>query len=353
MTAASVLSAESRNYPWWAGNARLIDLSGRLLGAHVAHAGLIMFWAGSITLLELSRLDINQSMPDQNLLLLPNLARLGWGVGAGGAVIDSYPFFVVAILHLAASAVLGAGGLFHTLRGPAVLGQGNGRSPRFHYDWSNPQQLGFILGQHLIILGFGAALLVLKAMVFGGLYDPAIEDVRLISAPNIDPLTIFGYLIGFNHGHWTPLGMASVNTLEDVVGGHILLSGLLLAGGVWHILTEPFDWVKTRVTFSGDAVLSYSLAGVALAAFCSAYFVAFNTTVYPTVFYGSDRMAFALVQVGLGVLFLGGHTWHALRSRMRNGTILDYDRMSATIAGFAMLIVLATSVGLLTMSAIA
>ena len=35
---------ESTGFAWWSGNARLIDLSGRLLGAHVAHAGLIVFW---------------------------------------------------------------------------------------------------------------------------------------------------------------------------------------------------------------------------------------------------------------------------------------------------------------------
>ncbi|MEO0946872.1 MAG: chlorophyll a/b binding light-harvesting protein [Cyanobacteria bacterium J06641_5] len=340
---ASILSTESRNYPWWAGNARLIDLSGRLLGAHIAHAGLIVFWAGSATLLELSRLDVNLPMPEQDLLLLPNLARLGWGVGAGGDIVDSYPFFVVAMLHLVASAVLGAGGLFHVLRGSAVLSNGDGRSPRFHYDWDNPKQLGFILGQHLIILGFGAALLVLKAMVFGGLYDPAIEDVRLVTDPNIDPLTIFGYIFGFNHGQWTPLGMASVDNLEDVVGGHILIGVLLVVGGTWHILIGPSGWVKKKVLFSGDAILSYSLAGVALAAFCSAYFVAFNTTVYPTAFYGDDRLTFTLVQVLLGVLFLGGHTWHALRARAKSGEILGPDRKSALLAGFAMILVLATS----------
>ena len=33
---------DSTGYAWWSGNARLINLSGRLLGAHVAHAGLMV-----------------------------------------------------------------------------------------------------------------------------------------------------------------------------------------------------------------------------------------------------------------------------------------------------------------------
>ena len=34
-------------------------------------------------------------------------------VGASGEIINLYPYFVIGILHLVASAVLGAGGLFY------------------------------------------------------------------------------------------------------------------------------------------------------------------------------------------------------------------------------------------------
>ena len=74
--------------PWWAGNARLTNLSGKLMGAHVAHTGLIVLL--SMTLFELTRFNPHQPTSyEQSLNLLPHLAAQGWGVRAGGAVMNT------------------------------------------------------------------------------------------------------------------------------------------------------------------------------------------------------------------------------------------------------------------------
>jgi photosystem II CP43 chlorophyll apoprotein len=338
------------DYSWLSGNARLVNLSGQLLGAHIAHAGLIMFWAGSITLLEIDRFVPNIPLNEQGLLLIPNLARLGWGVGAGGEIIDTYPFFVIGILHLIASAVLGAGGLFHVFRGAANLKEASGRAVKFHYEWDDPQKLGFILGHHLIFLGAAALLFVGKAMFWSGIYDATVEDVRLITSPTLNPVTIFGYLFGLKDGIWNPLGMAAVDNLEDVIGGHIWVGIACIAGGAWHIVKEPFGWAKNALTYNGDAILSYSLAGVALMAFTSGYFVAFNDLAFPPQLYDMDLSQFAGIQFTLCGTFLIGHVWHALKSKSKNNVIPQEEKAKAIIAGFIVLAVVVISLVVLAVS---
>jgi len=58
---------ETTGFAWWAGNARLINLSGKLLGAHVAHAGLIVFWAGAMNPFEVD-LPEKKPMYEQGLI---------------------------------------------------------------------------------------------------------------------------------------------------------------------------------------------------------------------------------------------------------------------------------------------
>jgi photosystem II CP43 chlorophyll apoprotein len=159
---------ETTGFAWWAGNARLINLSGKLLGAHVAHAGLIVFWAGAMNLFEVAHFVPEKPMYEQGLILLPHLATLGWGVGPGGEVLDTFPYFVSGVLHLISSAVLGFGGIYHALLGPETLEES---FPFFCYVWKDRNKMTTILGIHFILLGIGAFLLVLKALYFGGVYD--------------------------------------------------------------------------------------------------------------------------------------------------------------------------------------
>jgi photosystem II CP43 chlorophyll apoprotein len=275
---------QSSGFAWWSGNARLIDLSGKLLGAHVAHAGLIVFWAGAMTLFEVAHFVPEKPMYEQGLILLPHLGTLGWGVGPGGEVIDTFPYFVVGVLHLISSAVLGLGGIYHAVRGPERLEE---YSSFFGYDWKDKNQMTNIIGFHLILLGCGALLLVAKAMFFGGVYDtwaPGGGDVRVINNPTLDPSVIFGYLVRNPFG-----GVGSiigVDNMEDIIGGHIWVGLICIAGGVWHILTKPFGWARRAFIWSGEAYLSYSVGALSLMAFIASAYVWFNNTAYPSEFYG-------------------------------------------------------------------
>ncbi|MEN9231460.1 MAG: chlorophyll a/b binding light-harvesting protein [Thermostichus sp. DG02_5_bins_236] len=310
--------------PWWAGNARLTNLSGRLLGAHVAHAGLIVLWAGVMTLIELANFDPSRPMYEQGLILLPHLASLGLGVGSGGEVLETDTYFAVGVVHLISSGFLGFGGIFHALRGPAVLEAR--QFPLFSYDWQDQNKMTTILGIHLVLLGLGAWLLVLKAMALGGLFDPQLGEVRTI-LPNLNP---FGHLLGTEGRHW----IAGVDSLEDVVGGHIWVGLLLIVGGIWHIATKPFGWAERILIWSGEAYLSYSLGALALMGFIAAYSVSVNPVVYPEIFYGpllqigldryplfeqggevTARVWLANAHFWLAFFFLQGHLFHAFKAR--------------------------------------
>lgn len=275
---------QSSGFAWWAGNARLINLSGKLLGAHVAHAGLIVFWAGAMTLFEVAHFIPEKPMYEQGAILLPHLATLGWGVGPGGEVIDTFPYFVVGVLHIISSAVLGLGGIYHAVRGPETLEE---YSAFFGYDWKDKNKMTTIIGFHLIVLGLGAFLLVIKAMFVGGVYDswaPGGGDVRIITNPTLNPAVIFGYLTRspFGGEGW----IIGVNNMEDIIGGHIWIGLICISGGIFHILTKPFGWARRAFIWSGEAYLSYSLGALSLMGFIAAAFVWFNNTAYPSEFYG-------------------------------------------------------------------
>ncbi|MEM7590264.1 MAG: chlorophyll a/b binding light-harvesting protein [Cyanobacteria bacterium P01_A01_bin.83] len=312
--------------PWWRGNARLKDLSGRLLGAHIAQAALIVFWAGAMTLFELSHYNPALPMYEQGLILLPHLATLGIGVGNGGQVVSTYPYFVIGMLHLISSAVLGAGGIYHSLIGSAILEENDTFEGFFGYDWQDANKMTTIIGIHLILLGIGAFLLVFKAMFWGGIFDPATGEmgrVRIVTEPTVNPAIIFGYLFGA----FGKQGMAAVDNLEDLVGGHLWIGSICILGGFWHIATKPFAWARRALVYSGEAYLCYSLGAISYMGFLAAYFCTVNATAYPEVFYGpvgliqnetgivTARGWLATFHLVFAVLFLLGHIWHASRAR--------------------------------------
>ena len=242
-------------YGWWAGNSGVANRSGKFIAAHVAHAGLIVFWAGAFTLFELSRFDPSVPMGQQPLIALPHLATLGIGFDADGVLMgDTKPVLAIAIVHLVSSMVLAAGGLLHSLLLPGNLEESEvAKARKFNIEWDNPDKLTFILGHHLIILGFAVILLVEWARVHG-VYDPAIGAVRQVEY-DLNLAEIWNHQTDF----------LLIDDLEDVMGGHAFLAFVLITGGAWHIATKQvgeYTKFKGKGLLSAEAVLSWSLAGI-------------------------------------------------------------------------------------------
>ncbi|CAN6453946.1 unnamed protein product [Victoria cruziana] len=232
---------ETTGFSWWVGNARLINLSGKLLRAHVAHARLIIFWAGAMNLFEVAHF-----VPEKPML----------GVGLSGEVVDTFLYFVSGVFHLISSVVLGFGGIYHALLGPKTLEES---FPFFDYVWKDRNKMTTILGIHLIFLGLGIFLLA-----------PSGGDVTRITNLTLSPSIIFGYLLKspFGGEGW----IVSVDDLEDIIGGHVWLGSICILGGICHILTKPFAWARRAFVWSGEAYLPYSLGALSIFGFTACCF---------------------------------------------------------------------------------
>lgn len=66
-----------------------------------------------------------------------------------------------------------------------------------------------------------------------------------------------------------------------MVGGHVVVALMLTAGGVCHILVPPLPFAGKLLLFSAEAILSYSIGGVALAGLVTSLWCASNATSIP------------------------------------------------------------------------
>ena len=160
------------------------------------------------------------------------------------------------------------GGIYHAVLGLETLEES---FPFFGYVWKDRKKMTTILGIHLILLGIGVFLLVLKALYFRGVYDTwDLGGLRKITNLTLSPSIIFGYLLKspFGGEGW----IVSVDDLEDIICGHVWLGSICILGGIWHILTKPFAWARRAFVWSGEAYLSYSLGALSVVSLLVALF---------------------------------------------------------------------------------
>ncbi|WP_320664761.1 chlorophyll a/b binding light-harvesting protein [Prochlorococcus sp. MIT 1223] len=335
-------------YGWWAGNAGVTYRSGKFIAAHAAHTGLIAFAAGAATLWELARFDPSMPMGHQSSLFLAHLASIGIGFDEAGAWTGA-GVVSIAVVHLIGSMVYGAGGLLHSVKFEGDMQDSSFKQARkFKLEWDNPDNLTFILGHHLILFGIANIWFVEWARIHG-IYDPVLGAVRQVEY-NLNLASIWNHQFDF----------ISINSLEDVMGGHAFLAFAQIAGGAHHIATKmgsgllgQYTEFKGKNVLSAESVLSFSCAGIGWMAIVAAFWAATNTTVYPEAFYGevlsfkfgvapywvdtveggaafwghTTRAALVNVHYYFGFFFIQGHLWHAIRSMG-----FDFKRVSSAIS---------------------
>ncbi|MGF1603330.1 MAG: chlorophyll a/b binding light-harvesting protein [Thermosynechococcaceae cyanobacterium] len=343
-------SATNGEYNFWVGNSRLEDLSGLWLAAHIAQYSLICLWASLITFLEVAKYNPSLPMGEQGLILIPHLAAFGMGIEPGG-IIDTSTYTLSAFGHLFGAAVFAFGAFFHTRVAPEALGDIDGGGSKWEFEWDDPKKLGFILGHHLLLLGV-TALLFVGWIRFHGIYDPAIGDVRIVSNPGATIRSVI-----FEYGLFTPgHNPYFVDNLEDIASGHAFIGVVLICGGAWHIIQQPYEW-STRLLsslYSADGQLAASLAGLSMLGFAAAYYSAVNTVAYPVEFYGppldleftlfprfidtvdlpggafSARAWLSNVHFLLAFSILQGHLYHALKA-----CGFDFGRIPAALGSIS------------------
>jgi photosystem II CP43 chlorophyll apoprotein len=85
---------ESTGFAWWSGNARLINVSGKLLGAHVHMLVLWYSGAGAMILFEVSHFVPEKPLYEQGFICMQHLATLGYG-GPGGEITSTVEAFAL------------------------------------------------------------------------------------------------------------------------------------------------------------------------------------------------------------------------------------------------------------------
>jgi photosystem II CP43 chlorophyll apoprotein len=232
--ASSYRTLAGSGYTWWSGNARFIQLSGKFLGAHIAHGSLMLLWAGSMGFFEISHLLIEKPLYEQGMIVIPHMANLGLGVGPGGELSDIYSYVVISSLYLLSSGVLALGGIYHSIFGLESL-EDSQKSYIFSFSWTDRAKISSILGIHLVFIGLGSLFLVVKGLFLGGIYDSWAAgggDIRLIrySSLTLNFIILGRYLLRAPFGGQGSI--ISVNNLEDLLGGHVYVGFGCILGGL-------------------------------------------------------------------------------------------------------------------------